>query len=67
MRRLASLSALPLRAARSFCYAQPQETPEPHSRVNLNHETYTRPFVKTDNVPGPKSQVNTTELFHLLD
>ncbi|CAB4038376.1 Hypothetical predicted protein, partial [Paramuricea clavata] len=56
MRRLASLSALPLRAARSFCYAQPQETPEPHSRVNLNHETYTRPFVKTDNVPGPKSQ-----------
>ncbi|CAB4022916.1 4-aminobutyrate aminotransferase, mitochondrial, partial [Paramuricea clavata] len=43
-------------------YAQPQETPEPHSRVNLNHETYTRPFVKTDNVPGPKSQKLLEEL-----
>jgi hypothetical protein len=49
-------------------YAQWQETPEPHTRVNLNHELYSmRPSVKTASVPGPQSQVHITNSSLLYD
>ena len=34
------------------------------SNVNLSHELYTRPSVKTPCVPGPKSQVIIIEIGH---